>query len=129
MAMVVTTRRPCSSKDIPFPTGVTCWGNGALVCAAPDILYAEDTDGDGKADKVEKLFTGFYTDNYNARINSLALGLDNWIHGANGLLGGKIRSEKTGAVVDISGRDIRIKPDTGELQTGIRRHPAGPRPR
>ncbi|MDZ4290282.1 MAG: neutral/alkaline non-lysosomal ceramidase N-terminal domain-containing protein, partial [Prosthecobacter sp.] len=103
-------------EGIPFPTGITCWRNGALVCAAPDVLYAEDTNGDGKADKVEKLFTGFYTDNYNARINSLTLGLDNWIHGANGLLGGKIRSEKTGAVVDISGRDVRFNPDTGELQ-------------
>src|SRR5207247_1342505 len=41
---------------LPFPTGVTAWGRGVLVCAAPDILYAEDTDGDGKADKVEKLF-------------------------------------------------------------------------
>ncbi len=103
-------------EDLPFPTGITCWGNGVFVCAAPDILYAEDTDGDGKADKIEKMFSGFYTDNYNARINSLALGLDNWIHGANGNLGGKIRSEKTGNVLDIAGRDIRFKPETGELQ-------------
>jgi putative membrane-bound dehydrogenase-like protein len=103
-------------QDLPFPTGITCWGHGAFVCAAPDILYAEDTDGDGMADKIEKMFTGFYTDNYNARINSLALGLDNWIHGANGNLGGKIRSEKTGEVLDIAGRDIRFNPETGVLQ-------------
>ncbi|MBI5773780.1 MAG: c-type cytochrome, partial [Verrucomicrobia bacterium] len=101
---------------LPWPTGITCWRNGVLICAAPDIIYAEDTDGDGKADVVKKLFTGFETDNYNARINSLALGLDNWIHGANGLRGGKIRSEKTGVVTDISGRDVRLNPDTGELQ-------------
>src|ERR1043165_7160237 len=37
-------------EGIPFPTGVTCWRNGVLICAAPDILYAEDTDGDGQAD-------------------------------------------------------------------------------
>ncbi|MBX7210584.1 MAG: neutral/alkaline non-lysosomal ceramidase N-terminal domain-containing protein [Verrucomicrobiaceae bacterium] len=97
-------------EGIPFPTGVTCWREGALVCAAPDILFVEE----GKTPK--KLFTGFYTDNYNARVNSLALGLDNWIHGANGLLGGKVRSAATGAETDISGRDIRIQPDTGELQ-------------
>jgi putative membrane-bound dehydrogenase-like protein len=103
-------------EGIPFPTGITCWRGGALVCAAPDILFVEDTNGDNKADKVEKLFTGFYTDNYNARINSLTLGLDGWIHGANGLLGGKIRSVKTGVETDIAGRDIRINPDTGELQ-------------
>ena len=41
---------------LPFPTGVTAWNKGALVCAAPDILYAADTDGDGKADLVKKLF-------------------------------------------------------------------------
>jgi len=103
-------------EGIPFPTGITCWRGGVLVCAAPDILFAEDTNGDNKADKVEKLYTGFYTDNYNARVNSLTLGLDNWIHGANGLLGGKIRSAKTGLETDIAGRDLRIQPDTGELQ-------------
>ena len=103
-------------EGIPFPTGITCWGKGAYVCAAPDILYVEDTTGDGNADLVEKRFTGFYTDNYNARINSLSLGLDNWIHGANGLLGGNIRNEKTGEVIDIRGRDLRFHPDTLEFQ-------------
>src|SRR5205823_8937897 len=29
--------------NIPFPTGLTVWRKGVLVCAAPDILYAEDT--------------------------------------------------------------------------------------
>lgn len=103
-------------EGIPFPTGITCWRNGAFVCSAPDILYIEDTDSDGRADRIEKLFSGFHTDNYNARINSLSLGLDNWIHGANGLLGGKIRSEKTGQVIDINGRDVRFHPETGVLR-------------
>jgi len=103
-------------EGLPFPTGITCWGRGALVCAAPDIFYLEDTDGDWRADKVEKLYTGFYTDNYNARVNSLTLGLDGWLHGANGLLGGKIRSLKTGKEIDIAGRDFRIRPDTGEIE-------------
>ena len=35
------------------------WRKGVLVTCAPDIFYAEDTDGDGKADKTEMLFTGF----------------------------------------------------------------------
>ena len=73
--------------NLPFPTGVTAWGKGVFICAAPDILYARDTDGDGKADKVERVFSGFDTDNYQARVNSLSLGLDNWIYAANGLRG------------------------------------------
>jgi hypothetical protein len=43
------------------------WRKGVLVCAAPDILYAEDTNGDGRADVVKKIFSGFYTENYQAR--------------------------------------------------------------
>ncbi|MBL9138015.1 MAG: HEAT repeat domain-containing protein [Verrucomicrobiales bacterium] len=110
---------------IPFPTGITAWGNGALISAAPDILYAEDTNGDGRADRVERLFTGFNTENYQARVNSLSLGLDNWIHGANGLLGGTIaavtnsffRTKSLAPPVDIRNRDFRFHPRTGALET------------
>ena len=103
-------------EDLPFPTGVTAWRNGVLVSAAPDILYAEDTDGDGRADKVEKLFSGFYTENYQARVNSLSLGLDNWIYGANGLLGGTIHGEARGVLIDIRNRDFRMNPATGAFE-------------
>src|SRR2546430_15607797 len=97
---------------LPFPTGITAWNKGVLVCAAPDIIYAEDTNGDGKADVVKKLFTGFATENYQARVNSLSLGLDNWIYGANGLIGGAIHGIADGKDINISGRDFRMSPDT-----------------
>ncbi|MBI1915191.1 MAG: neutral/alkaline non-lysosomal ceramidase N-terminal domain-containing protein [Planctomycetes bacterium] len=100
---------------IPFPTGVTVWRKGVLVCTAPDILYAEDTDGDGKADVVKKLFTGFATHNYQARVNSLQYGLDGWVYAASGLFGGKIRSFN-GKEVDLSHRDFRFNPDTGDVE-------------
>src|SRR5262245_47389481 len=99
---------------IPFPTGVTVWRKGVLVCAAPDILYAEDTNGDGKADEVRKLFSGFGTTNYQARVNSLQYGLDGWVYGACGLFGGQIKSFN-GKTYKLGNRDFRIKPDPGEL--------------
>ena len=100
---------------IPFPTGVTAWGRGVFVCAAPDILWAQDTDGDGRADKVEKLFTGFFTDNFQARVNSLSLGLDNWVYGANGLLGGVI-ADREGRKLDIRSHDFRFRPAGGPME-------------
>ena len=102
-------RRQIFLNGIPFPTGVFAWGKGVLVCAAPDILYAEDTDGDGAADRVLKIFSGFSTENYQARVNGLALGLDGWIYGANGLLGGVITNHLSGGTVDIRGRDFRFR--------------------
>ncbi len=101
---------------LPFPTGVMAWRKGALICAAPDILYAEDTNGDGKADVVRTNFSGFATHNFQARVNGLTWGLDGWVYGAAGLFGGKIKSVLTGTDVELSGRDFRIHPDTGEFE-------------
>ena len=101
-------------EGIPFPTGVTAYGRGLFVCAAPDLLFAEDTDGDGKADRVEKVFSGFATANYQARLNSLSLGLDNWIHAANGLITGTATGPK--GEVDIRGKDFRFDPVTRVLE-------------
>jgi putative membrane-bound dehydrogenase-like protein len=111
--------------NIPFPTGVTVWRKGALVCAAPDILYAEDSDGDGKADVVKKLFSGFGTDNYQARVNSLEYGLDGWVHGSCGLFGGHIHSLKNDKPFALGDRDFRIRPDTGELEPATGRTQQG----
>ncbi|HEV8292957.1 MAG TPA: PVC-type heme-binding CxxCH protein, partial [Tepidisphaeraceae bacterium] len=103
-----------------YANGVLPWRKGVLITAAPEIIYAEDTDGDGKADKREVLYTGFVKGNPQHRANGLVLGLDNWIYCANGDSGGRITSTKTGAQVNISGRDFRIKPDEGliEAETG-----------
>ena len=102
---------------IAFPSGVMPWKKGALIAAAPDIFYAEDTDGDGKADVRKVLFTGFTEGNQQHRVNGFEWGLDGWIYAANGDSGGKVKSMATGKTVSISGRDIRFKPDTGELET------------
>jgi putative membrane-bound dehydrogenase-like protein len=102
-------------QGVAFPTGVMAWRSGVLVCAAPDVLYAEDTTGDGQADVVRTVLSGFHTENYQARVNSLSLGLDNWIHGAAGVFGGTLRTA-TGLTVDANNRDFRFRPDSGELQ-------------
>ncbi len=95
--------------QIPFPTGLMTWRDGVLVCAAPDLLFARDTTGDGRADKVTRLLTGFNRSNFQARVNGLHWGLDNWIHAANGLLGGTIDGSSTGNVFDIRGHDFRFR--------------------
>ncbi|QDU49105.1 neutral/alkaline non-lysosomal ceramidase N-terminal domain-containing protein [Gimesia panareensis] len=102
-------------KDLPFPTGLMVWKQGVLVCTAPDVIYAEDTDGDGKADINRKVLTGFATHNYQARVNSLTPGLDNWVYASGGLFGGIIKSFN-GQTVNVTNRDFRFHPETGELE-------------
>ena len=99
-----------------FPTGVKWWKDGVLVVAAPEIFYAEDTDGDGKADKREVLFRGFREGNQQHRVNGLAWGGDGWLHVANGDSGGTVESIKTGQKLELGSFDLRIKPETGEME-------------
>jgi len=110
--------------NIPFPTGITVWRQGVLICAAPDILYAEDTRRDGKADVVRKLYSGFGTHNYQARVNSLEYGLDGWVYGSCGGFGGAIKSF-TGKTLALGDRDFRVKPDTGEMEPATGRTQQG----
>jgi putative membrane-bound dehydrogenase-like protein len=102
---------------LPFPTGVTPCGKGVLVVCAPDIFYAEDTTGSGKADKKVVLFTGFVEGNQQHRANGLVYGFDNWWYGANGDSGGRVKSVKTGKEADLRGRDFRLRPDDGAFET------------
>jgi putative membrane-bound dehydrogenase-like protein len=104
---------------IPFPTGVMPWGRGAIITAAPNILYAEDSKRDGHCDVKKTLFTGFVEGNQQHRVNGLVYGLDNWAHGANGHSGGIVKSFKGGEAVNISGRDFRVRPDEGIIDTEV----------
>jgi putative membrane-bound dehydrogenase-like protein len=97
---------------VPYPKGVMPWRGGVLVIAAPDIWFYKDTDGDGRADVKELIFTGFTPGNQQHRANGLQFGIDNWIYGTNGDSGGAIRRAEDGSPkIPISNRDFRFRPD------------------
>ena len=79
-----------------FPTGVMPWRDGVLVACAPEIFYAVDRDGDGKADQRECSMPVLPGESA-ASLNGFELGLDGWVYGANGDSDGTVRSvQKTG---------------------------------
>ena len=101
------------AEGLRFPTGVLPWKNGLLVAVAPDIIFLEDTDGDGKADTKRVLYTGFGMDNIQQMINSLQWAGDGWVYGVAGANGGTITSPEkpTMPAVSLRGRGVRFKPD------------------
>ncbi len=109
------------AEGLNFPTGLLTWRDGVLVTAAPEILFLEDSNGDGIADVSQPLYTGLLQGNQQLRVNGLRWGLDNRVHCANGAhVGGygattKIKSVLTGQEFTIGSRDFRFRPDTGEL--------------
>lgn len=104
-------------ENIPFPTSVLPWRDGVLITSPPNIIYATDTDGDGKADTQESLYTGFTLGNQQHLVNGLHWGLDGWIYLANGDSGGIVKATgSTQAPIDINGRDLRIHPASGQIE-------------
>ncbi len=98
---------------LAWPTGIVPYDAGVFLAAAPDILYAKDTDGDGVADLQRVLFTGFGTENVQGLLNGLIWGPDGWIYGVTSSNGGMIRnrSRPQDKPVSVRGRDFRFKPD------------------
>ena len=88
-----------------------------MTCA-PEIFYAEDTDGDGKADVRIPLFTGFMEGNPQHRLNSLIWGLDNWFHGANGDSGGNIPMGRVGQMSELANLAVFLMADGCDYLTG-----------
>ena len=91
------------------------WKGGLIVTCAPDVLFLEDTNGDGKADKRRVLLTGFDTaKSTQLRVNGPTLGPDGWIYFAAGLSGGEITSPEH---PPCRGEDDR-RPVAGTRETG-----------
>jgi putative membrane-bound dehydrogenase-like protein len=101
------------ADGLRFPTSIQPWKGGALVSVAPDIIFLEDTDGGGVADRKRMLYTGFGLDNIQQLINSLQWGLDNWVYGCAGSNGGTIRSAEKPDMpaVTLRNRGVRFHPN------------------
>lgn len=68
------------ADSLVFPTGIMRWKEGFLVTDPPNVLYLEDTDDDGRADKREIVLTGFARSNPQHNVNNPEYGIDNFIY-------------------------------------------------
>jgi len=100
--------------DLTYPTGLACWKNGVIIASVPEVFFVEEADG--KPGGRATILTGFNEGNPQHLVNGFAWGLDGWLYGGNGDSGGKITEVKSGRHFDLSGRDFRFNPATGEFQ-------------
>ncbi len=117
------------AKGLSWPTGVLCYDGGVFVCAAPDILYLKDNDGDGTADERRVVFTGFLRTNVQGLLNSLRWGVDCRVHGATSSSGAPRVTrpdDPSFRPLNLNGRDFSFDPrlldlraESGCLQHGM----------
>jgi len=114
-----------------MPTGVMRWRQGAIVVDAPQVLYLEDTDGDGRDDLRRVLLDGFAFTNPQHTVSSPVYGPDNWIYLSHeGITTAKVFDEVFGDQggeihyperpesprLPLERRSVRFRPDTFELE-------------
>jgi putative membrane-bound dehydrogenase-like protein len=120
--------RTVFADKLNYPTAIACWDGGVFIGAAPDLLYAKDTDGDGVADIRTVVMTGFGKDHAGeAHLNSMRWGFDNRFHLSTSLSGGEITvtGEKDRVPRSVRNRGIILDPRNParfELTSGAGQH-------
>lgn len=104
------------AEGLSYPTSVIPWRDGVFIIAAPHILFAKDTDGDGRADSIEPQLTGIDEANPQHRASGFEIGLDGWLHFAAGHGTKELKSHRNGKTYQVSHRDVAWNPDTGEVR-------------
>ena len=101
------------ADGLRFPTSVMPWKGGVIAAVAPDLVFFEDTKGDGKANQKRTLYSDFNLANIQQLVNSLQWGLDNWVYACGGYDGGTVRSAEKPDMppVTLKSRGIRFHPE------------------
>ena len=122
------------ADKLTLPAGVMRWKKGILITDAPNLLYLEDSDNDGKADIRDTVLTGFALSNPQHNTNNPMYGLDNWIYighqgatstreykeefgdeGSEIIFPGEIDAQKLPK--NANGLSIRFMPDKKKIET------------
>ena len=107
------------ADDLNIPIGVLPLpdGKSVIVSEVGRIVKLTDTDGDGKADKREVLFTGFGTRDTHGMTNSYTAMPDGWIYACHGYLNeSRVKGTDGHEVTMQSGHTFRFKADGSRIE-------------
>lgn len=105
-------------QGLDLVTGFVFYKDGVIVTQAPDILFIHDPGPDGKARKVEKLYTGLGIRDTHAVINNPRWGWDGWIYATHGYSSTEHATNGDGSkdFGTIGSGVVRFKPDGSKIE-------------
>ncbi|RBP47989.1 putative membrane-bound dehydrogenase-like protein [Roseimicrobium gellanilyticum] len=114
----IMDKKQVFADKIELATSSVFYKNGVIVCAAPDILFFEDTDGDDKADKRTKLYTNLGNKDTHAVINNMRWGQDGWVYATHGYSSTEDAKSGDGSrgFGAIGAGVVRFKPDGSAIE-------------
>lgn len=105
------------ADQLPPCYGIVPARGGIVVLCSPQIYFLKDSDGDGKAEIRQLLFTGFNRGELWSRANHLVWGLDQWIYACPGRGEGvTVTGPNLKSPVHLGGSAFRFKPDGSVIE-------------
>ena len=102
--------------DLNCPTGFQFYNDGVLVVQAPDLWFARDTDGDGKADWKERVLMGMDSADSHHTANAMVLDPGGATYLSDGVFHRTQVETATGPVRNNDGCIYRYEPRTGKFE-------------
>ncbi len=94
--------------NLSYPNSVFPYRDGAIVACAPEVFFAADRDGDGRAEYRETLISGFPAANPQHRVNGFTFGLDGKLYLSSGSEAAEIQMVGSTESLRASGRDLAL---------------------
>jgi putative membrane-bound dehydrogenase-like protein len=108
------------AEQLLFVNGLQLYRDGLIVTANGQVLFLEDRDRDGRADRREVWFQGLFDQNPQLRANDPTLGIDQRLYIANGLRSQNVESPESApfgkTTLDLRSRDLQVDLRTGQLR-------------
>ena len=105
--------------DLNCPTGFQFYQDGVLLVQAPDIWFLRDTDGDGRADWMERVLMGQDSADSHHTANALALDPGGAVYLSDGVFHRTQAETAYGITRNNDSAIFRFEPRTGKFETYI----------
>ena len=106
-------------ENLNCPTGFQFYKDGVLVMRSPCLEYWRDTDGDGKADTVERLLDGLDAADSHHETNSMCLEPGGATYCSDGVFHRTNIETAVGPVRNVNGAIYRFEPRSGKFERYI----------
>jgi len=110
------TKKTIFHEGLELVTGFCIYRDGVIAVHQPDIIWIRDTNGDGKSDTVERIFTGFAPGDTHFVANHFIAAPDGWIYASMGGGADARRPDTPDQVVRIGPGVFRFRPDGSAIE-------------
>jgi putative heme-binding domain-containing protein len=105
------------ADGLNIPIGILPLRDGALSFSIPNVLRLRDTDGDGRADRREVLYSGYGFIDTHGMTNDFTRGFDGWVYACHGFANtSTVKAEDGGSITMNSGNTYRMKDDGSHIE-------------